>query len=196
MGTVVYKVDQSYQGRGVFLYDRQNFSIDVLEKNGNGTLQKFIEQHSFFDEYKSQAIANIRITTVITNDGNPSLRASYLRLGRANDTHIQSNSHIRVPIELYSGNLHSEGYLANWKKITNHPDSKIDFTNKTIPYYKNCIHLVLELHKKMPMVRSIGWDVVVDRENHPTIMEWNGYGNDIKFSEATQGPCFKDLNWL
>jgi hypothetical protein len=26
-------------------------------------------------------------------------------------------------------------------------------------------------------------------------MEWNGTYNDIKFSEATQGPCFADLGW-
>jgi hypothetical protein len=26
-------------------------------------------------------------------------------------------------------------------------------------------------------------------------MEWNGEHNDVKSSEATQGPCFSDLNW-
>jgi hypothetical protein len=26
-------------------------------------------------------------------------------------------------------------------------------------------------------------------------MEWNAEHNDIKFSEATQGPCFADLRW-
>jgi hypothetical protein len=26
-------------------------------------------------------------------------------------------------------------------------------------------------------------------------MEWNALHNDIKFSEATQGPCFTDLRW-
>jgi hypothetical protein len=27
------------------------------------------------------------------------------------------------------------------------------------------------------------------------VMEWNGFHNDIKFSEATQGPCFADLGF-
>lgn len=27
------------------------------------------------------------------------------------------------------------------------------------------------------------------------LMEWNAGHNDIKFSEATQGPCFHDLGW-
>jgi hypothetical protein len=26
-------------------------------------------------------------------------------------------------------------------------------------------------------------------------MEWNGWHNDIKFSEAADGPCFADLGW-
>ena len=94
-----------------------------------------------------------------------------------------------------NGMLYDEGYLANWKIIDQHPDSKIPFSNKVIPNYKECVDLVLKLHKKIPMVRSVGWDVIVDQEDHPLVMEWNGYSNDIKFSEATQGPCFKDLGW-
>lgn len=49
-------------------------------------------------------------------------------------------------------------------------------------------------------MRCIGWDVTLDDQENVRIMdmEWNAGHNDIKFSEATQGPCFSDLHreWL
>ena len=47
----------------------------------------------------------------------------------------------------------------------------------------------------MPYARCIGWDVTVDSEEKVNLMEWNGEHNDIKFAEATQGPCFLGLGW-
>lgn len=192
---VICKLDTSYQGRDVFPFEKQDFNAKVVESKGNGVIQKYIRQHKFFNAFVATAVATIRITTVVDNKNTISLRACYLRLGRANDTHVKSVNHIRIPMDMKSGTLHEQGYLANWRTITAHPDSNVSFSDKIIPSYEKCIQLVLKLHEKMPMVRAIGWDVIVDTEGSPVVMEWNGYSNDIKFSEATQGPCFKDLNW-
>lgn len=192
---VVFKLDQSYQGKGVFMLNKKDFNLNFFNEKGNGVVQKYIEQHPFFDEFSSDSVATIRMTTVVDASNKVSLRACYLRLGRNNDTHVKSINHIRIPINIKNGALYEEGYLANWKLIDKHPDSKTYFLNKTIPNYKGCLALVLQLHEKMLMVRSIGWDIVVDKDDNPIVMEWNGYSNDIKFSEATQGPCFGDLDW-
>ncbi len=192
---VIFKLDQSYQGRGIFVYEKNGFDLNSIEQKGNGVVQKFIQQHSFFDSFVASAVATIRITTVVDPDNAISLRACYLRLGRTKDTHVKSNNHVRIPIDMTTGILHEKGYLANWKTIDSHPDSNISFSNKEIPNYEGCVDLVLQLHQKMPMVRAIGWDMIVDKEYNPIVMEWNGYSNDIKFSEATQGPCFKGLGW-
>jgi len=192
---VVCKLDHSYQGLGVLVYEKKDFDPDSIVKKGNGVIQKHIQQHPFFNSFIPGAVATIRITTVVDTNSKMSLRSCYLRLGRSGDTHVQSINHVRVPIYMKDGMLYEQGYLANWKEISNHPDTHEAFSNKIIPNYKACAELVLQLHKKMPMVCSIGWDVIVDHTNNPVVMEWNGYSNDIKFSEATQGPCFKDLGW-
>ncbi|MUH35601.1 hypothetical protein D9O36_07100 [Zobellia amurskyensis] len=192
---IVCKLDQSYQGRGVFLLKQNTFDLDLLEKKGNCVLQKYIEQHPFFNEFMSHSVATIRLTTVVDNENRISLRAGYVRFGRANETHVQSSNHIRVPLGLRNGTFYAEGYLPDWKTSTVHPDSGVSFSHKTIPQYNECVQLAIKLHGQLPMVRSIGWDFTIDKENRPVLMEWNGYSNDIKFSEATQGPCFKDLNW-
>jgi hypothetical protein len=192
---VIVKLDTTYQGKGIHVLTKSEFNSSKLNKLGDFVIQKFIKQHEFFNSYTSNSVATIRLTTVVEINGDISLRAAYLRLGRSGDTHVQSVNHIRIPIEMIDGKLYDLGYLPNWHQIKNYPNSKTTFSEKEIPNFENCVNLVLELHKKMPMVKAIGWDVIIDNNNQPIVMEWNGYSNDIKFSEATQGPCFKNLNW-
>ena len=196
INSIVYKSDQSFQGKGVKVFKTANLNLKTLEIIGNGTLQRFIEQHDFFNQFQLISTATIRLTTVIDPNGKPSLRSSYLRIGRNGETHITSKTHIRIPVDIKEGTLDEMGFLPNWQTITSHPDSNIEFKNKTIPSYKTCVEQVLKLHSKFPMVQCIGWDVIIDKHSQMVLMEWNGYGNDIKFSEATQGPCFKDLGWI
>jgi len=193
--TVIIKLDTTYQGKGIYVLTRANFNISKLNKLDDFVIQRFIKQHEFFNSYTPDSVGTIRLTTVVEINGPISLRAAYLRLGRSTDTHVQSINHIRIPIDMIDGKLYELGYLPNWHQIKTYPDSKTTFSNKEIPNFETCVNLVLGLHKKMPMVKAIGWDVVIDNQNQPIVMEWNGYSNDIKFSEATQGPCFKDLNW-
>ena len=193
--TVIVKLDTTYQGKGIYVLTRTNFNISKLNKLGDFVIQRFIKQHEFFNSYTPNSVATIRLTTVVEISGHISLRAAYLRLGRSSDTHVQSENHIRIPIEMIDGKLYKLGYLPNWHQIKTHPDNNTTFLDKEIPNFETCVNLVLGLHKKMPMVKAIGWDVVINNKNQPIVMEWNGYSNDIKFSEATQGPCFKDMDW-
>lgn len=192
---IVFKLEDSLQGRGVYFYDKSNFDIKNIEVFGNGVFQLPIEQHPLFKIFSPNAVATLRLTTVVDNAGEISLRACYLRLGRNEDTHVQSQSHIRVPIALADGAFCERGYLANWLAVCEHPDSKVVFSGNSIPLFSECVSKVVNLHKKIPFVRCIGWDVTVDVNNRVKVMEWNSNHNDIKFSEATQGPCFLDLGW-
>ena len=192
---VLFKVDNSLQGRGVFFFDKSNFEQEKIRLLGNGVIQDYINQHAFFEEFMPNSVATIRITTIINDDGNASIRACYLRIGRNSDSHVKSISHIRIPINLETGEFYKYGYTPNWISIEKHPDTNIKFEKKQIPNFTKCVAAALDLHKLVPFTRSIGWDMTIDENNNVKVMEWNGAHNDIKFSEATQGPCFSDLGW-
>lgn len=192
---VVFKLDNSRQGKGVHVISRGGFSIETIKRLGGGLFQGFIEQHPLFNKFAQNSVATIRITTVYEGDGRVSVRCCYLRLGDENDTHVQSRSHIRVPIDLETGEFQKTGYTPGWRAIEAHPYSKVEFFSHVVPSFRNCLERVAQLHKKVPYARCIGWDVTVDREGEVKLMEWNAEHNDIKFSEATQGPCFSDLGW-
>jgi hypothetical protein len=135
------------------------------------------------------------LTTVIDDVGGISLRACFLRLGRAQDTHIEPEHEVCVPVDPLSGELYREGYLSDWSATEEHPDSGVRFAGVKVPGFAQCVATVLALHQQIPFVRCVGWDVTVDADDNVQVMEWNGEHNDVKFSEATQGPCFSDLNW-
>jgi hypothetical protein len=191
----VFKVDHSKQGAGIFFFERKSFDIEKIKLLGNGVFQSYLVQHGFFDDFAPNSVATIRMTTVVDDGGGISLRACFLRLGRIDDTHVNSKSGVRIPVDPSSGEISTEGYLPNWVAVKEHPDTKIRFSGCYIPSFAKCVSTVLELHKKAPFARCVGWDVTIDIDENVRLIEWNGAHPDVKFTEATQGPCFVDLRW-
>jgi hypothetical protein len=192
---VVFKLDGSGQGKGIYFFNRESFDRELIKSIGNGVIQKFIVQHPTLGAFAPGSVATLRFTTVVDDLGRISLRACFLRLGRAHDTHIKIDDEVCVPVNLITGELAREGFLSDWGATEEHPDSKVRFAGVKIPAFRDCVDTVLQLHGKIPFARCIGWDIAVDESGQVQVMEWNGEHNDVKFSEATQGPCFLDLNW-
>jgi hypothetical protein len=192
---IVFKVDNSLKGIGIHFFDKNNFTGEQFERLGNGVFQRYVQQHEAFDEYTPNSVATIRITTVTDNNGAASVRACYLRLGTELDTHVQSATAVKIPIHLATGLLSDTGYEPSWTTIHSHPTSHKGFANIEIPNFKKCLDVVTSLHLKVPYVRCIGWDLIVDTQGEVIVLEWNGDHNGIKFTEATQGPSFADLGW-
>jgi hypothetical protein len=191
---VVYKLDNGLQGKSVFVYDVDSLPDESVTFS-NGVFQSYIVQHPFFDAFDSRSVSTIRITTVVDDESNVSCRAGYLRLPRGTDTHVKSATAIKVAVNIGDGELHDKGYFPNWVSTPHHPDSGKSFACQVVPNFQECVEVCVSLHKKMTFSRVIGWDVIVDIDGNTVIMEWNGGHNDIKFSEAVNGPCFADLGW-
>lgn len=192
---VVFKLDNSLQGRGIYFFTPDSFSVEKIQRLGNGLFQQVIQPHRLFETFVKHSVATLRITTVYKDDGEVSVRACHLRMGSGEETHVQARSQIRVPIHIESGAFHDRGYTAEWRETRIHPASHMGFAGNVIPAFSACVRTVTELHQKVPYTRCIGWDVTVDREENVRLLEWNAEHNGIKFSEATQGPCFADLGW-
>lgn len=193
---IVYKLDHSRQGKGVLFMTRDAFDANRIRAlGGNGVFQEYIRQHEFFDRIVPSSTATLRLTTALDDAGDFSVRACYLRVGRMDETHVRSGTHIRIAVDRTSGELSTPGYLPSWLPVECHPDTGFAFSGNVVPEFSACVETALGLHRRMPYARCIGWDLCVADDNRVRVMEWNGNHNDIKFSEATQGPCFADLGW-
>ncbi|WP_163718420.1 sugar-transfer associated ATP-grasp domain-containing protein [Mangrovibacterium lignilyticum] len=193
---IVFKTERnSYQGRGVHFFTKRDFDMYEIKSLGNGVFQEYIEQNEVLAEIMPDSVATIRITTLFEETGDISVRSCYLRLGRSSQTHILRDTEIAVNVDRGTGTLNSDAYLSDYSLVKYHPDTLVTFADKRIPSFEKCVEAAVILHRKIPQVRYIGWDMTVDRNDNVRIMEWNGGHTDIKFSEATVGPCFADLGW-
>lgn len=192
---IVYKLDQSGQGKGIFFLNRDSFDPAFIRTVGNGVFQKFVKQHEIFDLFSRNAVATLRLTTVVERTGVISLRSCFLRLGRAGETHVKTDSEVCVPVNILTGELCPDGYLSDWTDVRKHPDTNIEFYGFRVPAFSECVKKALKLHRSVPFVCCIGWDITVDTDESVKVLEWNAEHNDVKFGEATQGPCFSDLGW-
>lgn len=192
---VFYKSDNLSQGTGVSVLDRASFDEAAARNYPDGVFQSQIKQHPFFSDMSPNSTATIRVTTVKNREGEIAVRAAYLRVGRADDEIVKSASHVRIPLDKETGLLNDYAYMYDWARIEKHPDTGVGFAGKVIPFFSEATDLCRSLHASCPHLTCIGWDVCVDRDNQPKIMEWNAKRNDIKFSEATSGPCFIGLGW-
>lgn len=194
-GRAVFKLDHSIQGRGVEVLERESFDAASVDLHRNGVFQSYIDQHEGLAELSPNSVATLRLTTAVTNAGVPSLRAAYLRLARIGEKHVKSGTAVRVSVDLQDGQLYEHGYLTDWMRTDTHPDTHIRFLGRCIPAFRECVSTALDLQARMPFARCVGWDLSVDRYEKVQIIEWNGWHNSVGFSEATQGPCFADLEW-
>lgn len=192
---VVYKLDDSFQGKGVHVVETSKIDLSFLSNLGNGILQKYVRQHPVFSQFNPSSVACIRLTSIIAKSRIPEVRSSFIRFGKGMETHVKSNMQIAVPTTIDKGEFSDKGYDIYWRSMYEHPKHNEPFVNKTIPNYTSLKKTVLALHSQMPMVDLIGWDFTIDDKNNPILMEWNGYGAGVGFLEATQGPCFKDMDW-
>ncbi len=192
---VIFKSDNSLQGLGIRFFTKAKFDVDTLKIIGNGVFQHVIRQHDIFDPLSSNSLTTLRFTTAINDQGVASVRGSFLRFGRAEDTHIKSATMIKVPFDRETGCASDLGFLPDWNPITRHPDTGGLFAGIQIPNFDACVALVTQLHRRFPFIQCLGWDVAIDQDGHPHVLEWNNGHNEIKFGEATQGPCFRDLDW-
>jgi hypothetical protein len=193
---VIFKSDSSQSGVGIKVLDRAGFDPAGVQAFGPGLFQSFIRQHEVFQRLGNvPAVATLRLTTAADESGQIGLRGAYVRFAQGNAAYLQSAEEVNAVVDRMTGDLSPVGYLPGWLRTDRHPQSDVPFAGHSIPNFQDCKAAALRCHAKIPYVRCIGWDMCVDTEGAVQIMEWNGGHNGIKFTEATQGPCFADLDW-
>jgi hypothetical protein len=192
---VVFKLDNSNKGKAVHVFRRDDFDPRKALRLGNGVFQYFVDQHEELRALSPTAVATLRMTTAVDRNGTASVRACYLRVGRTNDPTIKASSQVRIVVDPRDGSFARWAFLPDNRRIETHPDSGIAFEGGSFPHYGKCVETVTELHRRVPFVSCVGWDVCVDSDNEPKVLEWNGRHNAIGFGEAVQGPCFRGFGW-
>lgn len=189
-------------GRGVlFLKQEQisNTTINNLIKNfkGNFLVQEIIHQCEFLSKFNPYSVNTIRILSFLS-EGKTYVLSAFLRFGNENNRLDNvSTGGGYIPID-------KEGYLKPYvikEKLTNHNLIKektsaingFNFAKQRIPSWERTIELITVLHYKLSHFKIINWDISIQCDGTPIVIEYNLIDSSVSFHQISSGPIFGDM---
>ncbi len=184
---------------GVFYLENQSdeqfkkdFNDIVAKIPTDIAIQRRIVQHSAISQLNPNAVNTMRILTVLHKDGSVKVYSSLLRIGGGKG-HVDNfcSGGVAVGID-DDGKLKEYGYYLNGDRVTTHPVSGKDFLGYQIPSFEEAKQLVKKAHLFVPHFRMVSWDVAIEEDGAPVLIETNLSDGQLDFHQLTNGPLFGD----
>lgn len=178
---VVKKTVDTSSGRDVMICHFSNYfdaksglSIkDILDEFGsNCVIQERIKQNQQLANLNETSLNTFRVMTYLLND-QVNVCPVALRLGRANAD--KDNMHaggIAVGVKP-DGSLRKYAFAEYGDKYDRHPDTGIIFERYTIDGYFSIVEVAKKLHQQVPYLGILSWDLSIDDEGVPVLIEMN-----------------------
>lgn len=187
---------ESEGGKGVYYID-QDYSISqinqVLEQiKGDVIIQKAIVQSTELSSLNSSSVNTIRIMTLLNLDGSVSVCSACLRMGVAGAKVDNASSGGVVAGIDNNGCLKKYAYKPTGESFIKHPTSGVVFENFKVPNFDKCKELVMNLSLNYPYFRLISWDIALNQDNDPVLIEANLCSGELDFHQLNNGPIFGD----
>lgn len=185
----------SYGGKGVkFLHNPSREEVEEFISNlgdENLIFQETIKQSSETAKLHSTSLNTIRIMTLILDDEVKVLPWCAFRMGIGNSK-VDNASFGGIYCKVNEdGSLSNFAYDALGKKFEKHPDGG-EFSSVKFEFIDKIRNLVKAAAQRFPHFRLIGWDIAIDENNEPVIIEANLTMSGMDVIETICGPLFGD----
>ena len=190
---VIKFANESMGGKGVHFLSGSNLSQQVFDlikdKNKDIVIQKVLKQHPDLAKLNPASVNTIRHLTFLEN-GKAKVYSSILRMG-INQSRVDNASSGGITGGITaSGRLKPVAYAVSGKKYELHPSSEISFDSITVPSFDASIKFVENLHESLPLFRLVSWDIAIDVNGEPVLLEPNLYYGELDFHQLNNGPLF------
>ena len=173
----------SYGGKNVIVFklekgitDYQNKSLEELISSygRNFIIQELIQQHEDLNRLNPTSVNSLRLRSIIINNEVKILNG-VIRIG-GEGSFVDNTSQgglycgIREP-----GFLFPHAYDGKWNTFYE-TSSGVKFEGFTIPNYTEAIRMIKDCHIQLPHFRLISWDVSINIDGEPVLIEYNVNG--------------------
>ena len=155
---------------------------------GNWIAQEIVEQHETLEQLNPGSLNTLRIISFLF-ENEVHILSAILRVGGvgAKVDNIGAGGYACAVDEdgrlsCYSINRRSERCETT--------AGGVRFSNVVVPRYTDALALVKKLHVRMAHFKIIGWDIAIDRQARPVLIEFNTAPGQNQYS---CGPTFGDL---
>ena len=152
----------------------------------NFQIQERLKQHAKMNLLNDTSVNTIRIVTY-RSDMEILVIYSVVRIGKKGavvDNQCAGGISTVIGEDGKLGGTAFGGFTADGVGKT---DSGVVLEGFEIPSYHQAIETVKRLHYQLPFFNFIGWDVAIDEEGDPVVIEWNA---GVGLSQSAFGPGF------
>lgn len=184
-------------GRNIAFYNIKDGKIpkkledEIRRYKSDFVIQRRIIQHEELSKINSSSLNTVRVQSFLFH-GNVYILSFLLRFGKTGATVDNlSRGGISVAIDKF-GHFFPIGYDDLGNQYVKHPNGYV-FEGKVLPGFDKIIECVKKLHPRFPNFGFIGWDIAVNQDCEPVIVEFNLIDTCIHAGQIAYGPLFQEL---
>lgn len=190
---VIKKTRGTSSGRDVYIAKTGENAEKILRSGGeNFVVQEKIIQSGILKKLNPSSVNTFRVITYIC-ENRVCVCPVALRMGRANAD--RDNMHyggICIGVDVENEALKKTAYSEFGDSYDEHPDTKTVFDGYKVPAGK-VIATAKLLHRKIPFLGILSWDLSLDTEGNVVLIEMNCSGQSAWFCQMVNGePLFGD----
>ena len=185
-------------GKGVRLFHTDNGIIPEMNISVNDLFVRYkrsfivqskLEQHPDLALLNPTSVNTIRVLSY-RKDNEVIILYAVIRIGRKGKVvDNETSGGIKADIDLLTGRIKGPAFGSPTEGTMPCTDSGVVLDNYLIPSFNRVLLFVKDLHFRLPYFKMIGWDISVDTEGNPVMIEWN---RSAELSQVAHGPAFGD----
>lgn len=190
---------ESEQGAGVRLINPGEFddlykevaSGGIFDSNADFVLQEPVEQSKYTSVFNSTSLNCMRITTLNLN-GQVSVCSRAIKCGPKDSVvdNIGSGKRGVIVGIRPDGRLCDTGFYGNGERASGH--NGVQFRGVKIANFHKVVEAAICLHEYVRHCKIIGWDIALDSNDEPVLIEGNVVYPGVSFEQMCSGPIFGD----
>lgn len=153
-------------------------------------IQERLEQHPDMAKLNPTSLNTIRVMTY-RRGGEIVVLYAVIRIGRKDQVvDNETAGGIKADIDIQTGRIKGSAIGGPKESLMPVTDVGTPTDGFQIPCFDKIMDVVKEMHYRLPYFRIIGWDMSVDKEGKPSLIEWN---RAAELSQVAHGPAFGDF---
>lgn len=189
---IVVKISRSSSGgKGVRFLGKGSTKEDISEAidvDPDVAVQLVMRQHPEMAKMNASSVNTIRIICIIL-DGESIPLSSVVRIGNSG-SRVDNFSSGGVGCGVKpDGRLNDCGYTQKGERYDVHPNGFV-FSEGFVPNFDKVLEAVKRCHMCVPMFGVASWDIAIDEDGEPVLIEYNVGGAGIDIHQYNNGPLY------
>lgn len=167
----------------------KNLSVEDLLKlyRKDFIVQEFLEQSETMRKLNPSSINTLRVISYLNNNG-VNILSTTARVGGLNSrTDNFSSGGLLCGVD-DDGKIKTKGYSKKGEAL-GHTFSGEELMGYVVPNYNFVVDMVKSMHVRIPYFKLVSWDIALNKNNKPVLIEYNTYNQGLEVQIVT-GPFF------